>query len=153
SCAASEGRRIGDLGDSRQMKPVAAQLLSLALVGAMLASGGCHRSTNASANASNAAKPPFLNTGPLLSPTGPLLANQFTTTTPRVLVYDTADGKTISIAQDAAPDCHCAGRAWWVRTYQGGPGGQVEREAHVVIDQNGYIAESEVIDHADKVEV
>ena len=87
------------------------------------------------------------------TPPSELRAEKFTVHTPRTMVYDGGDGKTVTVVQDALPDCHCAGRTWWVRTFSGDVHGTPDREVKMVIDASGYIAASEEIDHLDKVEI
>ncbi len=68
-------------------------------------------------------------------------------------VYDMDNGDRVETAQDALPDCHCAGRTWWVHSVRGAAGEKPDRDVRMVIDVNGYISVAEEIDRREKVEV
>ena len=88
-----------------------------------------------------------------LSRATPIDAGKLTITAARTLLYDSEDGSRITVLQDALPDCHCAGRSWWVKYSKGGPGTLPEREVRMTIDASGYIAEAEEINRAEKIEI
>ena len=94
---------------------------------------------------------PVVATTPAAAPT-PMDAGKLTISGKHSHVYDVERGGTLAVSQDALPDCHCAGRTWWVRSVRGG-GEQPEHEVRMVIDVNGYVALAEEIDRKDKVEV
>ncbi len=85
----------------------------------------------------------------------PIDAGKLTITAARTLTYDTDTGTRIIVLQDALPDCHCAGRSWWVKYSKSGAGAGAlpEREVKMTIDASGYIAEAEEINRAEKVEI
>jgi hypothetical protein len=95
------------------------------------------------------------------APTLALAAEKFTAHTARQLIYDEQEGsggdgektRTTIVLADALPDCHCAGKSWWVRYYDNETASTPRREVHLTIDASGYIAVTEEIDRADKVEV
>lgn len=71
-----------------------------------------------------------------------------------VLTYDGDDGKSYVVVRDNPPNCHCAGKAWWVRYYTGSEqAGKADQEAKFTIDPSGYVAITERIDRVEKVEV
>lgn len=82
-------------------------------------------------------------------------AGKLTVAAARTLVYDTETDVRITVNQDALPDCHCAGRSWWVKYSSGGPGGGAlpDREVKMTIDASGYIAEVEEINRVEKIEI
>ena len=85
----------------------------------------------------------------------PIDAGKLTITAARTLTYDTDTGARMVVLQDALPDCHCAGRSWWVKYSKDGAGAAAlpEREVKMIIDASGYIAEAEEINRAEKVEI
>lgn len=92
----------------------------------------------------------------LETPATPMDAGKLTIAAARTLVYDTDQGGRMTVVQDALPDCHCAGRSWWVKYYAGNAGGATgvpERELRMTIDMNGYISTTEEINRIDKVEI
>ncbi len=89
-------------------------------------------------------------------PAAPLAAEKFTAHTARQMTYDEQRGDrsgAVIVLQDALPDCHCAGKSWWVRFYDNDTKSTPRREVHLTIDASGYIAQTEEIDRVDKVEV
>jgi hypothetical protein len=82
----------------------------------------------------------------------PMDAGKLTISAGHTFVYDTESGVRLTVSQEALPDCHCAGRSWWVR-YSSTPGGEADREVKMVIDTNGYISEAEEINRLEKVEI
>ncbi len=85
----------------------------------------------------------------------PMSASKLTINAARTLTYDTDTGARMIVLQDALPDCHCAGRSWWVKYSKSGAGAAAlpEREVKMTIDASGYIAEAEEINRAEKVEI
>lgn len=99
---------------------------------------------------------PAPTAAPTIAAAAPLAAEKFTAHTARQMTYDEQRGDhtgTVIVLQDALPDCHCAGKSWWVRYYDTDTKGTPRREVHLTIDASGYIAETEEIDRVDKVEV
>lgn len=109
-------------------------------------------------------------------PTTPLSVEKLSVKVSRTQVFDIvqpdagAKAKTAAdkdsmrvIVRDALPDCHCAGRTWWVREYDGDAAASAMagvkpttpslNEIRMVIDPSGYAAIAERIDHIEKVEV
>lgn len=101
-----------------------------------------------------------------MTPTSPLSAEGLSVRVSRTLIYDVvepAGGAMRVVVRDAPPDCHCAGRTWWVREYDGDaaafamagvkPTMPALTEARMIIDPSGYVAIAERIDREEKVEV
>lgn len=131
-------------------------LLSLAGCGTPLSANGPLRPAPTARPAPPTAAGPIAVQKAAPAPAAPLAAERFTANTARELVYDAAGGErsgTTIVLQDALPDCHCAGRSWWVRYYDGAKTGEPFREVHLTIDASGYIAQTEEIDRLDGVEV
>lgn len=147
---------------------------ALAIVGAML--GGCQGGAIASADrpapvldraAPKSSAPK--GAGPssaTITPTSPLSAEGLSVKVSRTLIYDVVEpaaGGMRVVLRDAPPDCHCAGRTWWVREYDADaaafamagakPPSPALTEARMVIDPSGYVAIAERIDREEKVEV
>lgn len=101
-----------------------------------------------------------------IAPTSPLSAEGLSVKVSRTLIYDViepASGSMRVVVRDAPPDCHCAGRTWWVREYDGDaaafalagvkPPSPALTEARMIIDPSGYVAIAERIDRDENVEV
>ncbi len=104
-------------------------------------------------------------------PTSPLSAETLSVRVSRTLIYEAIgpDGRPVGddalrvVIRDAPPDCHCAGRSWWVREYPSEaathaaaglrPEVPALTEARMIIDPSGYVAIAERIDRVERVEV
>ena len=131
------------------MKVLRCWMVATCLLGFGLA-GGCATDT--------AIKPtapaPVVAPVPATKTQTPLDAGKLTVSGKHSHVYDVDEGGVLAVSQDALPDCHCAGRTWWVRSVRGGGGGgPPEHEVRMTIDASGYIAVAEEIDRKEKVEV